>query len=246
MKKSKFILLVILFHLTFMAKAQVAKGDLIIDATGSYVKTVNSSGVSMSNYTNNLYNGQVGLSAGLAVSSSVIIGLGVDYVYDKNITVYKSFTYENTSNLYSTNYIYNEVYKGAAKVWTPHIFMDYLVPVTNKWQFSMRLNAGYGFASIHNKSTGVHTQSFYFYGPENYHIEEPPPSYISFNDKPKTHYFEASLQPTISYFITPKIGVRLALGGVQFMLPESSEDYWNISFSPINWQYGLFMRFGKE
>lgn len=240
MKKSKFILLVILFHLAFMAKAQVTKGDLLIDATGSYVKTVNSSGVHMSNYTNHLYNGQVGLSAGFAVSSSVIIGLGVEYKYDKNITVYESFTYESSSYLHSTINKYYERYNSFKNVWTPHIFMDYLVPVTNKWQFSMRLNAGYGFASSHNKSRSVHVQSQL--EPTYY----TPFRLIGSDDKPKTQYFEASLQPTISYFITPKIGVRLALGGVQFMLPESSEDYWNISFSPINWQYGLFMRFGKE
>lgn len=235
MKKSKFILLVILFHLAFMAKAQIAKGDLLIDATGSYVKTVNSSGVSMSNYTNDLYNGQVGLSAGYAVSSSVMIGLGVDYVYDRNITVYKNHDYYN-------EILELEQINSIAKAWTPHIFMDYFVPVTNKWQFSMRLNAGYGFASFENKSIWMHAEPL----PNYYIIQETGPSSLSFGQTFKTQYFEASLQPTISYFITPKIGVRLALGGVQFMLPESSEDYWNISFSPINWQYGLFMRFGKE
>ena len=77
----KRIILVFLFFTVsrFMSYSQFAKGDILLDFTGSYVESINSSGGNITSSSLKSKTLDLNLSLGYCFSNSFALGFGLEY-----------------------------------------------------------------------------------------------------------------------------------------------------------------------
>lgn len=227
----RFFLIFNLFFITnLLIYSQVKKGDVILDFTGSYIESINNSGVSMSNYSGKTNTIDVGFSFGYSISNSFILGLGIEYDHIKDIRNY-SFSYYNA-------FFLAEQMEIKTNVVSPLFYLKYYKQVFDKLLFSINFNASYGFTDSNYQSMNVGASSF---TQNNF-----PPFSISNSKDSKGNYLSIALQPEFNYFLTEKLGLIVKIGGVRYNSYEFKDHEWKISLNPSNWDFGLFLRFGKK
>lgn len=213
--------------------AQVEKGDIIIRIDGDYTKAPSSQGVTSNLFINNSKTLNIGPSIGLAISDNFEAGVGLSYYWNK----------ETTTNIISSiGSIKVEEMNITSKSLMPNIYLGYYYNLSNKFSINTNLVMAYG--SIKNDlTTLINNQQNLESGDltvTNGSVANAE-SAIYIESTNKANIFQAHLNPELSYYITPKFGLSVIMGGIQYSHndTESAQSNFAINFHPNNWRFGL-------
>lgn len=199
---------------------QISKGNFIISFDGNYMKTNTESGV-MTNRLNS--SGQylsIGSSLGYFFSNRFIIGIALDYNWRKE----KRFSKLLINNLMQQEGMYIK-----SKVILPNIYLGLYFPITNKLYFNTNLKFSYGIINADYKTI-------------YWAVSDSTLTYIrGYSDESKSDFFSAQICPELTYFITPKFGLCLGLGGIGYSLIDWKKEnsFWIVNFNPSYWEFGF-------
>jgi hypothetical protein len=227
MKRNALIVMVVLSALNL--QAQFKAGNSIVSLNGNYSKNNNESGVlSNSNSTNGQYL-NVGTSFGYFITDNVIVGIGLDYNLRK----------ETRSNfLFFNSFLQQELMDLKSRIWLPTVHVGYYKHVFRKLYFNTNLKFGYGKikSDVYSARAGVSLSNS---------------STVSINDNGiinaeisgqyENKYFGVQLNPEFTYFVSPKLGLCLGLGGVDYSILDGKKENssWNVNFNPSFWNLGI-------
>lgn len=236
LKNIRLSLIICISLITNLTFSQLTKSNKLFRLTGSYVETNNSSGGSI--FTKNELDKTLHVGASLAycLSNHFAAGIGLEYLHSK--------TLNNTSINYYSNWYMAEMAESKANVISPSVFLNYYRNFSEKWVFTLCLNSGYGNAHIKTNSMSVgekalNVDTLGIYSPEDFFLRSEE-LIVDYN------YFNISLQPELSYFITEKIGICLEIGNISYTYFDFKFHLWDIRINPAHWTYGVFFRFGKQ
>lgn len=224
MKKNVLIILIIFTTLDLFS--QVGKGKISIAASGNYIKTSSEIGVTTNQfYTKGNYL-NTGASLGFFATDRWIVGAGLDYIYNKE-TRY--------NRLLINNFYQYEKMELKSKVFLPNVYLGNYFQVVNKLYVITTFKLSYGTA----RTTGIanYTGGGYIadtvYNWDNYENGD--------NFDYKNSFLNAELFPEVIYFISPKFGVCLNLGGVSYSMTDwkRNESSFAINFKPDYWRFGI-------
>lgn len=236
MRKNAFLILFILSSIDLFA--QLNKGDVIAKFDGNYRKTNTESGVP-TNFTST--KGQylsLSPSIGYCFSNQLAIGFGIDYSLSKEDRINGIFfnlaLQQTESNIKS-------------KVFMPNINLSYNYQVINNLYLSAVLKLGIGTINTETKTFYAYRSSFIgnaipqtdtvlLANINNYNN--------GFNSTHQFDYFNTTIYPEIIYFIKPKFGIYLGLGGIEYSTIDWKKDNSNfvVNFNPNFWRIGIKVR----
>ena len=218
----------------FAAHAQFSKGDVILDLTGSYIESYNSSGVNISRYSSKIKTLDLAISMGYCFTNSFTAGFGIEYINTNELTNYE-FYYPNAFTLL-------ERLDSKANIFAPHIFFRYNKNITGKLFFQAELSSTYGFVSTNQESLQVGIR---IYGNGVIDDNVLPGTFATGTEtSDNSSLFNVALQPEFVYFLSDKIGLLLKIGGIQYNTDFDAHE-WQITLNPSSWEYGFFLRVGK-
>lgn len=237
MMKKVTLTLALLIALASATHAQIKKGDVLLNLSGNYDENHNYNGVAVSNLSEYSKTLNGGLSAGLAVSNSLVIGAGLEYGRIKNNQTYYSLLDINNS-IYTT---YNQS-KTTTSVIAPMLYAKYLKKAISRIYVGGHFEANYGFAKSESEfgtSTMAWEKSFSTFS------SAPVTTVSGGNADNSTQLLNLMIQPEITCFLTKKLGLSLKAGGVRYTSTNNNIHEWHISLNPSSWEYGLFWKFRK-
>jgi hypothetical protein len=215
----KIILVALIGLKTFDSFSQIEKGNIILTLDGNYVKTQSETGVN-TNYTNT--KGQylnVGSSIGYFFTNRLVVGLGVDYNWEKETRL---------NELYITDYLQQEEMKIKSDVILPNLYVGYYYQILSNFYLSANAKISYGrvkvdYSTIYASRTTNGESLLY-----------------SNDDNTDYDYFSSKLFPELTYFYK-RLGISLGLGGIEYSMTdwETGSSNWIISFHPNNWRFGI-------
>jgi len=227
MKRKALIVLIVFSTLDLFA--QLDKGSIIFSADGNYLKTNIENGVSTNlNYTNGQYL-NLGTSVGTFITNKLIVGMGLDYNWGKEI---------RTNSLYFNNFRQEELMTVKSNVILPNLYLGYYKRIADKLYFSsiLRFSCGnvrseytttYVGVSIPNASSVISDIS------DNYSRSSKVTS--------GSDYFGTEVCPELTYFVSKELGFCLGFGGVKYSMinwkPDNSN--WTVNFNPNYWKLGI-------
>ncbi len=235
MKKIYLTLILITLSLT-SSFAQLKKGDLLLNLYGNYVEDLSTSGVMISHLTQEMKTLNSGISAGIAVSKSWVIGLGLEYAHQKNNQDYSFINYSSfaTKNIMETQ----------TSIIAPLAFAKYYKKTFSRIYLGLNIEANYSFAEADMNSIAVTTPVL------SGDITAISSAYIPIvreqAESNSSEILNLMLQPEVNFYLTKKLGLSVKIGGVRYTSFDSDNHEWHISLNPNNWEYGLFLRFGKK
>lgn len=236
MKKNGFLFLLILSSIDLFA--QLNKGNIIINIDGNYQKSNTESGISV-NFTG--VKGQylsLSPSIGYCFSNQWLIGFGIDFnvVNEDRVNVlYFNLALQQTqSNIKS-------------KIVVPKINLSYNYQIISNMYLSAVLNVGIGriktetntiYAFRSNKIGGAIDQTDTVSLPNSNNYNS------GLNSTYQYDYFSTTLSPEILYFIKPRFGIYLGLGGIEYSMIDWKNDnsYFALNFNPKYWRIGIKVR----
>jgi hypothetical protein len=230
MKKG--LLIILLSLSTFNLFSQLQKGSVTASLSGNYTKTTTASG-GASNYTSvDNKNLNVATSLGYNISNKFILGVGLDYIWEKEI---------RTSGLYlqEQHYAQFDEIDAKSKILLPNIFVGYYYQIVNKLYFQTNLKFSYG--KLNSKSDIVSATAGSLGGFDtgfDYGYLSP----TSGNSKEdKYDVFCAEINPELIYFISKNIGAYIDFGGIEYSISDWKKDNsnWVASIKPVYWQVGV-------
>jgi hypothetical protein len=211
---------------------------------GGFSKTFNESGVFSNSFNGNAKNTDVILSVDYMVNKSFAIGIGVEYLRQKE---------ERANSLLiimSKNTIMQEAYSDiSSEAIMPLVHFKHFKEIFNNLYFCTTMGFEYGNVKTITHSVYVSALS-YPVDSSNYLI--PYTNNTSGNSLPmnldktsNSELFVCNLKPSLIYFISPHIGFNLEVGGIDYVLTKWDFDLaqWNINFYPSNWKFGLQLKF---
>jgi len=208
--------------------SQIEKGKIIISFDGNYNKTINSNGV---NADHNTINGKylsVGTSIGFFLSNRFIIGIGLDYDWNKEYRFYEMtlfYKYYQSENMNITS-----------KVFLPNIYFGYYYQIINKLYFNSNLK--FSFSKIKTETNSIYA-GFDISSDLGHNYVRIPPTQNS-----ETDFFSININPEMTYFLSNKFSVYIGLGGIEYSISDWKNDNssWTINFNPIYWSFGIKMK----
>lgn len=229
MKSHLFLAIFLLWSISSMA--QINKGAIILMLDGNYNKSSNSFGVSTNQTSIEGNYLTLGTSAGLLLTDRWMLGIGVDYNRNKET---------RTSMMFINQYYQVEKSDIKSNALFPNIYVGYYYPIINKLYLSAKAKF-----SLSNITTDYNTliagrinnlSSFFI------PIFAEGTLYSFTNERStKTDYFSTSVIPELTWFFTSKLGLRLALGGIEYSILDwkSNNSQWDINFNPSHWSFGI-------
>jgi hypothetical protein len=228
MKKNVLIAFIVFSTLDLFG--QISKGKYIISLEGNYMKSNAENGV-----TTNLssLNGQylnIGFSYGGFFSDHFVFGVGFDYNWVKEARYNK---------LYVNNIIQLEKMDIKSNVFLPNIYLGFYFQIISKLYFNTNLKISYGiiksdYETISAGSVNTISDSISI-------IDNNEPFLRSSTKESKSGYFSSQISPELTYFVSPKFGLFLGLGKIEYSVidwkKESSN--WVVNFNPSYWKFGL-------
>jgi hypothetical protein len=227
MKRNTLIVLVVLSALNL--HAQFEAGNTVVSLNGNYMKTNTESGVRTNQSSTNGQYLNVGASYGYFVTNQFVVGIGLDY----------NRTNETRSNLlYFNSFVQQEIMEVKSRIALPSVYMGYYQHIFNKLYFNANMKFGYGIikSELNSAQAGVALENLEYnsvYGSSSHIIVT---KSLFVND-----YFGVGLNPELTYFVSPKLGICLGLGGVEYSMIDWSSDNtnWIVNFNPNYWKLGI-------
>ncbi len=233
MKKSVLIVLIIFSTLDLFS--QISKGNTMVSFDGDYRKVNTENGVTTNHHSTQGRYLNVGPSIGYFITDRFIAGVELDYYWEK----------EDRSNSLFTNNEYSqlETLELKSKALLPGLFVGYYYPINDKFYFSTKLRISYGNIKTDSHSMvatarRIDSDGFELIGSLPSVVTEQSAEYD--ND-----YFSSKISPELTYFLSPKFALNLALGGIEYALVdwENDNSSWAINFNPNYWRVGMKWRF---
>lgn len=220
MKKNLLIALVIFSTLNIYA--QDNKGKVLISGDVNYMKTSSESGVTTNKSSVQGQYLSVGSSIGYFVTDRFIVGVGLDYNWEKEL---------RSNLLYFNHIIQLEKTDVKSKVFLPNIELGYYYPIINKLYFNTTTKISFGTVKSEYNTT--------------YAVASPFIDTASFSNSlsgghnnSEYDIFSMKVSPEVVYFISPEFGVCLGLGGIEYSLIDNNSG-WMINFNPNYWRVGF-------
>jgi hypothetical protein len=236
MKKNAFIILLILSSIDLFA--QFNKGNVIVNFDGNYQKTNNESGVSTNQTSIKGQYLSLSPSIGYCFSNQWLIGFGIDYNLSKE---------DRINGIFFNLAIQQTETNIKSKVFMPNINLSYNCQIINNLYLSAVLKLGIGTINTETKTVYAYRSSFI--GNAIPQTDTVSLSNINnynsgFNSTHQFDYFNSSLSPEIIYFIKPKFGIYLGLGGLEYSMIDWKNDNSNfaVNFNPNFWRIGIKVR----
>lgn len=222
------IIFSVLFCLS--ASAQYNQGNIYIDGSLNY----NNDNTKFTDVIHSTKSSTFIFSpnVGYFVSNNFAIGVGVEYQSIQNSYPYGSFNYTNK---------WNEL--------APSIFAKYIIPISEKLSFSLKLKFSHGLL----------TDEIIFNGNDTTN------SNISYTEKPKKQTNRFNFSPEIQYLITNSIGLQVNFTGLSInSVPKINPGYYydgttftslntygtetttSFNINPSSWSVGLFIVLGSK
>lgn len=228
MKKA--VLLVLLSISSLNLFSQLNKGETVASINGNYLKTNIENGVTSNQNASQIKNLNLGASVGYFVADRIELGVGIDYYWEKE---------SRTNRLIIGDLYQAEVMDLKSNGFLPHIYLGYYYPIVNRLYLSGKLKFGYG--KIKSKSNTLIASRSNYPSESSY---SPTPYTIGSEETYETDLFNAEIIPELTWFISPKVGLSLGLGGVKHTLLdwESDNSSWSVNFDPAYWNFGFKIR----
>jgi hypothetical protein len=201
----KIVLIVLIVCSTLNLFSQIEKGRIIISLDGNYIKTATENGVTFNQNASQIENLNIGTSVGYFMTDRLVVGVGLDYYWDKESRVYL---------LKINRFLQKEVMNIKSNVFLPDLYIGYYFPIISKLYINTNLKFSYTkFRTDYNSSLVeiTYNQS------ENLNLDTSPSSLVYFIDNEKsakTDLFNAEIFPELTYFVSSKVGLCLGLGGI--------------------------------
>jgi hypothetical protein len=230
MKKIELIVLIVSSNLNLFT--QIEKGRIIITLDGNYIKTTTENGVTLNQNVSQIENLNIGTSVGYFMTDRLVVGVGLDYYWDKESRVYQLKIYR---------FFQSEVMNIKSNAFLPDLYIGYYFPIISKLYINTNMKFSYSkFKTDYNSSLVeiTYNQS------ENLNLDTIPNSLEYFGgskNSAKTDLFNAEIFPELTYFVSSKVGLCLGLGGIEYSIIDWKTDNssWTINFNPINWRLGI-------
>lgn len=229
MKKNGLLFLFVLS--TFDLFSQINNGNFVIAFDGNYMKTSTDNGVT-TNFTDN--KGQylnISSSIGHFFTNSFVVGIGLDYIWVKEVR-------DNT--LKFNNFIQEEEMKITSKALLPNLYLGYYYQIINNLYFNANIKFCYG--KFNSEYTTLYAGMGLFNTDSTFINLTPHDSYVKgYSMESKYNYFSTKISPELTYFISPKFGINIGLGGIEYSIIDwkSNNSNWTVSFNPNYWKFGI-------
>nr|WP_321454250.1 hypothetical protein [uncultured Carboxylicivirga sp.] len=231
----KILTLTTTVFIAFNLFSQIEKGKLLISIDGDYTKTGKSTGTySNIQYTQGKYL-ELGASASYFLTDRWIAGFGLDYLREKE---------ERSSSLFINSSVLHETTTLKNNILLPNAFIGYFYPITSKLYFNVNARISYGKLKTKYNGQSVNVSDFIGDTFNNERVQIPVNGNRSYNQSDKQDYFGIDIASELTYFITPKFGLYLGLGGISYSLLDWETDNSScmVSFKPSNWNFGVRYR----
>jgi hypothetical protein len=218
-----------------IVQAQFHEGNVLLSVSGNYQKSGVSTKVEddMTNSGTKTLN--IGLSAGWILKHNFIAGAGLSYIHLNASAVVASTQTDGvtTSRIVSLANIKEHAY-------VPSVYGKYFGLLTPNLMAAVSFRGSYGLTGVDRNVTS---------SSQSYIADVNSPggitSVTSVLDNTFTNYFAADVQPELSYLLTSRLGITLALGGIYYVKHKRQDATWCISFDPSVWTLGFIVRLGK-
>jgi len=234
----KIVLSFLLPFLYLNVFSQIQKGDVCISFNGNYSKSTNESGVLTNSFTTESKNLNIGSSFSYFITNRVAIGIGLDYLWSKSVT-------DNIQTIPNKFFQINQM-DVKTNIYLPNVSVAYYYPIIDKLYFDLRLKCSYGKSKAKYNST-VFTAAYFDDDDDPYtislHTGRFSSNYKYYGDN-ENDIFIANINPELTYFLTPSIGISLGLGGLEYSLIDWNTDQYNcaINLNPNYWNLGFRLK----
>lgn len=225
------IIVTLLCVFSLNAYSQIEEGKVLISFDGNFNKSGTESGVRTNSQVSQGKYLDLGTTVGYFVTKNFIIGAGFNYGWsdEDRISMFSNistYAQQEAMNIKSRTYLVN-AYGG------------YYYQICDKFYFNTNLKFGFGKAKAENKNTFVSAVHY----ADNVIVDgsELGSQNISWDGDSDTDCFSVEVLPELSYFVTPKFGLNLGLGGVGFAMADWDKDNtsWLVNFNPTYWRLGF-------
>ncbi|WP_010665329.1 hypothetical protein [Marinilabilia salmonicolor] len=228
MKKTVLIILLSISSLNLFS--QLKKGETVVSLDGNYLKNNTENGVTSNHNASQIKNLNLGASVGYFIADRVELGVGLDYYWEKE---------SRTNKLMIGDFYQAEVMDLKSNAYLPNIYIGYYHSIIDKLYLSGKVKFGYG--KIKSECSTL------IAGRSNYPSESsysPPPYTTVSQDAYEADLFNVEIIPELTWFISPKVGLSLGLGGVKHTMIdwESENSGWSVNFDPAYWNFGFKIR----
>lgn len=217
----------------FSLFSQVKKDSFVFGISGNYLDAPTESGVTTNYISTDGKSLDVCPYVGYALSANFEVGVGLDYQWGDERTA---------SQLYLINKdYYLEGMKVKTRSYIPYVYGRYSYKVINKFYVGAVLNAGYGKMKTKVRSMYLRT-SVVNYIDESRLVEYVPSidgAYL--RRETTTEIGIAELSPEITYFLFPKVGFNIVMGGIGYAVYDWKKENsnWMVDFRPRYWEFGV-------
>jgi hypothetical protein len=234
MKRLFFLNFMLLFTLGLFS--QIHPNGIVFSLNGNYSKSGSETGVTSNcNSTDGKYL-NLGASFGNVVSEHVIIGFGLDYSYGKETREY--------DNVFETERIFYGQFEEMdikSKSFIPFLYFDYYYSIMKNLYLDVSFKFHYG--EVNSKYSTIYYgiyQEMYVDSTDAFNNSDYSSVLFSKEGKSSYSYCGMQLVPELTYFYK-KLGFSLQLGGMEYGFKDwkTKNSIWNISFNPVNWQFGF-------
>lgn len=229
--KKTFIVLVFLTFSNLCLYSQFAKGDILVDLTGSYIESIDGSHNGITSFSSKSKALEMSISLSTCVTNSFSIGFGLDYGHVNET--------DQTRSLFFQKYYLMDETETKATVVAPSLYLRYNRNIFGKLWFMAEFSTAYGFVDSWYESISA--------GASDPGLESPPLNFFAGSDgSDNSGLLNVSLSPEFAYFLGEKVGLMIKIGGIQYTSYDFEEHEWKVSVNPSTWEYGIFFRFQKK
>ncbi len=224
------IIITLLCIFSLNAYSQIENGKFLISLDGNFNKSGTESGVQNNSLVSQGKYLDLGTTVGYFVTDNFIIGAGFNYVWsDEDRT-------SQFSNL--TSFIQAETMNIKSHTYLVDVYGGYYYQICNKLYFNTNLKFSFGKTKVENKNMFVSSE---IYTPGVISERGTGSICCSWDGDSDTDCFSVELLPELTYFVTPKFGLNLGLGGVGFAMADWDKDNtsWLVNFNPSYWRLGF-------
>jgi len=229
MKRNALIILIVFSTLDVFS--QLNKGDILISAEGNYTRTNFENGVTTNrDYTIGKYL-HLGTSIGTFITDKLIIGVGLDYNWSNE---------KRMNSLDFDNFMQVGQMEIKSHVILPTVFIGYYQRIIDRLYFNGTIRFSYGKVKSETQSVWAGmTNPDFTSGTTQSAVGV---NYTRFSlDTAESDYYSTEVCPELTYFVSPKVGLSLGLGGVKYSMTDGKVENsnWSVNFNPAYWNLGV-------
>ena len=229
MKRNALIILIVFSTLDVFA--QLSQRDIVISADGNYTQTNFENGVTTNRDNTKGKYLHLGTSIGTFITDKLIIGVGLDYNWSNE---------KRMNSLDFDNFMQVGQMEIKSHVILPTVFIGYYQRIIDRLYFNGTLRFSYGKVISETQSVwaGMTIPDFSSGTTQGVVTE----NYTRFSlDDSQSDYYSTEVCPELTYFVSPKVGLCLGLGGVKYSMTDfkTENSNWSVNFNPSYWNLGV-------